>query len=125
MSRMFSLSVPLIVTGTAVIMYSTTQTVFANVSWIKMNNNRGQIVDYTVRFGLRRDMLLNKYVTSANHLSIIVPGLEADTAFYFCTANGRSIAGYGPLSNVVFSKRIALGRQFAEVLLSVIFGYPF
>ena len=120
MSCMFSLSVPLIVAGTAVIMYSATQTVFANVSWIKMNNNRGQIVDCTVRFGLRRDMLLNKYVTSANQLSIIIHGLEADTAFYFAV-QGRTIAGYGPLSNIVFSPGIALGRQFAEVLISVIY----
>ena len=123
---MFSLSVPLIVTGTAVIMYSATQTVFANVSWIKMNNNRGQIVDCTVRFGLRRDMLLNKYVTSANHLSIIIPGLEADTAFYFAV-QGRTIAGYGPLSNIVFPRELHWVGSLLKYcfLLYIDFGYPF
>ena len=100
---------PLIVTGAAVFMYSTTRIAFANVSWIGLINNKGPILDYTVRFGLTRDMLLNKYVANVNQYSIIIPGLEADTAFYFAV-QGRTRAGYGPLSNIVFSPGISLSK---------------
>ena len=94
--------VPHTVTGVKVHTSATTEMVFANVSWMSLDNSNGPILDYTVSYGTSNDSLFNETTTNALQSSIIIPNLEVG-AGYYVTVQGRTRIGLGQLGDIVYA----------------------